>query len=460
MKISRLAIHNIRCFQEVELELSSGINILIGPNNSGKTTLLSCIGSIQLPNRVNQINRRFGTTDGFVRLWVNGDTTAYDLADTDFLSLETGTQAIVRYSNSNRTGQFNALLDREPSNYIVPYLSKRKVSGYSEGITLNDLGAVTGNLGNLYAKIDRISNSAYQPAHDEYVSACKSILGFQVSAVNSENGKKGAYIIQNDDYISIDAMGEGVASLLGLIVDLCRTKDKLYIIEEPENDIHPKALKALLDLIAKKSESNQFVITTHSNIVLKQLGAVAYSKIFSLKMEFQQGIPTSKVEPLVTSESRRSALEDLGYELGDFDLWSYWLFFEEASAEYFIRRYFIEWYFPKVLGMVRTFSASSVSQVKGKFDDFNRLFVYLHLTPTYLNRACVLVDAGENEAVIIEQLRQKYTPTGWRSDSFQQLDKHDFEEYYPTRFQDEVRSVLDLPKQDKRAAINPAIEII
>ena len=41
-------------------------------------------------------------------------------------------------------------------------------------------------------------------------------------------------------------MGEGVANIVGLLVDLCLAENKLFLIEEPENDIHPKALKGLL----------------------------------------------------------------------------------------------------------------------------------------------------------------------------------------------------------------------
>ena len=34
-------------------------------------------------------------------------------------------------------------------------------------------------------------------------------------------------------------------------------------------------------------------------------------------------------------------LSDLGYELGDFDLWEGWIFFEESSSEKIVREYLI-----------------------------------------------------------------------------------------------------------------------
>ena len=55
-------------------------------------------------------------------------------------------------------------------------------------------------------------------------------------------------------------MGAGLSGTLSLIVGLSVAKDQLFIIEEPEDDLHPAALKELLDAIAESSQSNQFII--------------------------------------------------------------------------------------------------------------------------------------------------------------------------------------------------------
>ncbi len=55
---------------------------------------------------------------------------------------------------------------------------------------------------------------------------------------------------------------------------------------------------------------------------------------------------------------------------------------EESSAEKIVREYLIPWFVPKLGGKLRTFSARSVSEVEAKFEDFNKLFVFLHLSPT------------------------------------------------------------------------------
>jgi hypothetical protein len=253
-------------------------------------------------------------------------------------------------------------------------------------------------------------------------------------------------------------MGEGVANLLGLIVDLCMAENKLFLIEEPENDIHPKALKKLLNLIAEKSANNQFIITTHSNIVAKYLGALTDSKLFSVSMDFEIRIPTSHIEEIPnTPEARRNVLEDLGYDLFDFDLWSAWLILEESSAESIIKEFLIPWFAPDLQSKIRTFSARTLDEVESKFEDFNNLFVFLHLQPAYKNLAWVIVDGGEKEAGIIEKLKKTYTRSGWNANNFLQFSEHDFERYYPTKFKEEIDNVLKQPsgkhKQKDKTAI-------
>ena len=434
MKITKLEISNIRCFIDVNIELSPGINVIVGPNNNGKTTLLNCISVIQQPRLISPQYSRLNADYGVIKVSFDNVIHSYFNPTINKFVTKTNLGDIQGHFNEQYHSLSNGIPNTEPLNYIIPYQSRRKVGQYSEGITKDDVSQVTGTLSNLYAKIDRISNPEYQPAYSEYIKACDEIIGFRVSTFNSNNGKKAGYIIRNEDNIPIDMMGEGIASLLGLIVDLCRVENKLFIIEEPENDIHPKALKKLLDLIAIKSTTNQFVITTHSNIVLRNLGAVDNSKIFKVEMSMVDKIPTSKVELVETSEDRRFALEDLGYELFDYNLWSYWIFFEESSAERIIRDFLIPWFFPHFKNKVRTFSARTSNEIKMKFDDFNRIFVFLHLQEIYKNRVWIVIDSGHQEKKILDEIYSRYKNHGWEQENFIQLGNHDFEQYYPKRF--------------------------
>lgn len=466
MWIAKIRLQNIRSFEDVIIEFSKGINLLVGPNNSGKSTIAYAVLPIQMGFSFSTKYLRSGTNKGSAQIYLEDANDYFDhitkhsKSTVDFDITQGSISVTVAY-DGNKTGM-NPIEAREPKNFIYPYLSKRKVGDYNEDVRDQFALAITGNLQNLYAKIDKVSNPE-KPAYSSYVDACKRILGFVVTCSNSPNGKKACYIVDNFRDIELDNMGEGVASVLGLLVDLCMADNKLFVIEEPENDIHPKALKELLGLIIEKSKDNQFIITTHSNIVTKFLGAETESRIFKVDMEFQKKVPTSKIEVIENNaEARQGLLGHLGYELVDLDLWGGWLFLEESSAEKIIREYLVPWFTPSLQGKLRTYSARSVDEVESKFDDFNVLFSYLNLQPTYKNKAWVIIDNGDKEKEIIQKLKTTYADKGWIEDHFQQFDEHDFEKYYPQEFGEKVAEVLSITdkkkKRNKKKALLDEVE--
>ncbi|MEN6403983.1 MAG: AAA family ATPase, partial [Armatimonadia bacterium] len=43
MYLRRLALHNFRVYESLQLELTSGLTVFIGPNAAGKTSLLEAM---------------------------------------------------------------------------------------------------------------------------------------------------------------------------------------------------------------------------------------------------------------------------------------------------------------------------------------------------------------------------------------------------------------------------------
>ncbi|MEY2511219.1 MAG: hypothetical protein QOE26_1982 [Verrucomicrobiota bacterium] len=459
MWINSLELHNVRAFKAEKVELSKGINVFVGPNNAGKSTVLLPLLSLQdgLP-KLDRSDVRIYASDARVNLsFVEPEPTffnpTFETLEQFYIEFRKGQTEFNLRGNINRNGQvvgFHRFQKREPNNFIYPFVSKRKVGSLGERVTDQTVEDVPSTFENLNAKIDRLSNPGFQPAHDLYVRACNEILGFQVFASHTAEGKRAVYTVRNMINIPLLSMGEGVTNILGLIVHLAIAENRLFLIEEPENDVHPKALKGLMALIAEKASENQFIITTHSNIVLKKLGSVTGSKVFEVVPDFVDRLPTSVIKEIgPSSEDRRRVLESLGYELNDVEIWQGWLLLEESSAEKIIREYLIPWFTPELSTKLRTYSAHSISEVTPRFKDFNELFVFLHLEPVYKNRSWVLVDGGNEEKDVIDQLKAVYANAGWRPDQFQQLSQHEFERYYPSQFQD---AVSDLGKISNKAS--------
>jgi predicted ATP-dependent endonuclease of OLD family len=232
---------------------------------------------------------------------------------------------------------------------------------------------------------------------------------------------------------------------------------QLFLIEEIENDVHPRALKSLLQLITKKAENNQFVISTHSNIVTRYLGIVPESKIHEITIApytRANRIPTSTYKEVKTPEKRMAAVESLGYELIDAEIWDGWLLLEESSAERVIQELLIPSFAPKLHGRMKTVSTKGVNRAKARFEAMNNLFLYAHLTPVYKNRAWVMVDGDIAGREVIQELKEEDATEqgGWQESNFINLRETDFEKYYPERFRTEVDSVLSLPRDAKPAA--------
>ncbi len=467
MWVKKVDLIKFRSYENGSIELSKGINLIVGQNNSGKSVLIRSIAWLQNGSSISAQDVRKGEDSGFVKLTLEDSSKHFRFRpeSTIIIGVElskskisfggfdgvlesTNLEGILDIYDSNSfTNQYPYRIpNQEPHNFIYPYLSKRKVTGFNETINLQTANSIVGNFINISAKVDRLCDSNI-PENQEFIESCNEIIGFKLSAVASEAGKKAAQAIDAHDRIYLEEMGEGVANLLGLIVDLCVAKDKLFLIEEPENDIHPKALKKLLELIEKKSSTNQFIITTHSNIVVRHLGALPESKLFQVTMQHNEHrIPVSKVqevEPL--PEARRAVLDDLGYDLFDFDLWRGWLFLEESSAERIIRDYLIPWFVPGLKNRLRTIAAQGKDDIEIKFNDFHRLFLFIHLEPMYVNSAWIVIDSGEEEKTIIDRLKEKFK-SSLNSSHFRQFGKHDFESYYPATFckehQVEINEIL------------------
>jgi len=458
VRITSLKVSDFRSFAGMEPIELGPINVFVGPNNAGKSSLLRAIYMIQggLPPLDAEV--RLGASGSRIELGLSDLRAGSPWGEFDIANLTativSGGNLNLELENPHMHAGVQPLQAREPNHVVVPYFSKRKAVAYQEDVREENALSISPNFDYLAAKLSRLGNASF-PAGERYRDTCKAILGFVVTAVPSRNGQlPGAYMADRRT-IPLSQMGEGVPNIVGLLADLALSEQKILLIEEPENDLHPSALKALLGLIEESASVNQVFVSTHSNIVVRHLGGIADGRLFYVDTEPGSLPPVATVQPIEpTPEARVAVLRDLGYSFSDFDLWDGWLILEESSAERIVRDYLIPWFAPR-LSRVRTLSAGGNAEVEPTFDDFHRLVRFTHLEEAYRDAAWVRVDGDAHGEEIVGRLRGRYP--SWTPDRFATFSEPQFERYYPEEFAGKVEAALTAGDKRARRAAKKAL---
>lgn len=311
--LTSITIKNFRTFKDVTIPLKP-LTVFIGPNNSGKTNAIRAI--------------QFVTTAAGKGIWPGNDREDLELktADSAF-SLEVagefdqsnvrvslkgptegdylGTASIVVGGRAGWTSDFvsgrrevskAAGHESSPPNapgYLMDALERsrsllaaRSIHEYFRGARIASLSVpklrdpapisrdpVLGERGeNFGAVLDWVSGkhpALFRSINDELrrvlqIEGCTTLV--------TDSGLKIPAIIEGDQSFGADVISDGVLLYMGLTtVAHLVGPNSLLIIEEPENGIHPRRLKALLEQIrAIGKRGTQVILTTHSPILLDE----------------------------------------------------------------------------------------------------------------------------------------------------------------------------------------------
>ena len=158
----------------------------------------------------------------------------------------------------DRSGEAPAdeLSQIDPHAFLFPLFTRRPPN-YQEQVNVSQSTLVERSWTNLAARLDRLLGPQHQNSR-LLSEAINDVLGFNVGTVASVNGKLVGVWAGETGTVELTRMGAGVANVVTLLHCLVNARGKVFLIEEPETDLHPAALRKLLRYIVEAGAQNQF----------------------------------------------------------------------------------------------------------------------------------------------------------------------------------------------------------
>ena len=265
MPVSSISIKGFRGFAEQQtLELAqpqagkpgSGLTILVGPNNGGKSTVLDALRAFfERGNPVFSEGKRNANADARISIRLTiGDDQVHELH-----TIGQGGSETERQPTNQPPINFYGLPSRR---FFSPYFGSkgqgdREVYPGARGLPAQRTQATNDFSHRLFeaAKSDRF--------HKLFARVVDTGLDWII-----EQADLGQYYVKvnvDDHHHNSDGLGDGLVSLLFLVDALYDSMPGALIsIDEPEVSLHPAYQRRFLSLLAEYAMERQILVATHS----------------------------------------------------------------------------------------------------------------------------------------------------------------------------------------------------
>lgn len=360
MKFDKITIKNYKCFNETGcvIENIKSVNVIIGKNNSGKSSLIETIQFLTDGNKPFLENKR----NNFIPEIICEHKIEKQFIDTSFPLTKSGGQigmnhnhygqtfvnSFIEYSlGEGLTKIFNGV-SKEYINEALPYFNNylnrvpspfqtfqfRHLSAERDVQPENQKGDIeievngTGATNLIQSIINRdVYNS--ELIETELLNELNKILNPDIKfsrilvQQNASNVWEIYFESEFDGRVPLSKMGSGIKTVL-LVLIIIYVKPKIdkgnlsnyvFALEELENNLHPSLQRKLYYYLYEFSQKNRcvFFLTTHSNIVIDLFNSLKDTQIFHIHKS--QG--TSSINSIITQSEFKKILSDLEVKASD-----------------------------------------------------------------------------------------------------------------------------------------------
>jgi len=272
--IKNISIHGLRGFGE-ERTISfaipqegvkgSGLTILVGSNNAGKTTILEAIRSFNCsqnePPSFAERKRNIKCENGTIHLKLQTEESTY-MIDT----VESGGSATV----IKKANEIDGAWWETPRTFIlqsrrfVEYEFHRSYMERQDYIQ-NQQMQIANRTAYIYEFNARLFKM--QKNKEKFNILLKRVLGYDLEWTIEQNDNGTFYLkfMINGCVHSSEGLGDGIWSIFTICDALYDSeKGSTIAIDEPELSLHPAYQKKIMELFNEFSQNRQIIISTHS----------------------------------------------------------------------------------------------------------------------------------------------------------------------------------------------------
>lgn len=324
MKIQKILLQNFRCFSNLEVELHPQMNVVVGINGTGKTTMLEAIriftgslfceldkieNKIYSPNineddvRLHNLEKQYPVRVGGT-IAVNITNSMQQLEWTRLLEKHGGK---TKFENGKRIKELSKQIQsiiRQGDKQIIPLIAyystdrykkeKRNTGLEADGSRLRGYYNALDSTTNIWFFLNLIKTETLWELQEGKKSVVLSLMKHAVECCVPEckdikhDVKQDKLIITlaNGERIPFTSLSDGVRSVLSLVMEMAMRCYLLnpfletqapaqtagvVLIDEIDLHLHPEWQQHILNDLSRAFPRIQFIVTTHAPLVLNSL---------------------------------------------------------------------------------------------------------------------------------------------------------------------------------------------
>lgn len=291
MKIKNLNIKNFKSIVDITINEPNPFTVFVGPNGSGKSNIFEALEYATFYYRADEVlkDEIFGDVYNFNVLKESEKYESFDVfealnepvTEIDFSSFSLNTHSVIRFGKiSNLTNDKGFYDFHKDPNYVQFLTNHSRVfvnNLKSEKISSNSNLKLSSSAKNLEKVLKRLlENEEKREEITDWLSLFIPEFD-RIEIQKSQFSSNEDLLIYQKHYdrpFNKDLISDGTYNIIALLTAVYQSDEPQFLcIEEPENGLHPKVIKQLVNFFRSACEEKGHYIwlNTHSQTLVSQL---------------------------------------------------------------------------------------------------------------------------------------------------------------------------------------------